>query len=88
MFEEVFPIQEVYRGDPEERTSHMNVPPRSAVLDCGAAKSLSGAGPAAMLAQACEKRCRKKPFLWNRRKGDHVIHQVASAWSSRRTRFA
>ena len=48
--ERFFPIQEVHRGDPEERKSHMNVPPGRAVLD------LSGAEPAAVLAQACEKR--------------------------------
>ena len=54
-----FPSQEVRRGDPEERTSHMNVPLGWAVLDCGVAKSLAGAEPAAMLAQACEKRGRK-----------------------------
>ena len=58
-FEEAFPIQEVCRGDPKERTSHMNVCLLWAVLDCGAAKSLAGAESAAMLAQACEKRGRK-----------------------------
>ena len=58
-FEEAFPIQEVYRGDPKEGTSHMNVSLLWAVLDCGAAKSLAGAESAAMLAQACEKRGRK-----------------------------
>ena len=57
--EEASPIHEVYCGDPEERTSHINVPPGWAVLDCGAAWSLAGAAPAAMLAQACEKRGRK-----------------------------
>ena len=36
-FEEASPIHEVYCGDAEERTSHMNVPPGWAVLDCGAA---------------------------------------------------
>ena len=55
-FEQVFPIEEVYRGDPEERNSHMNVPPGWAALDCTAATSFDGAEPAAMLAQACEKR--------------------------------
>ena len=43
-FEEASPIQEVYRGNPEERTSHMNVPPRWAVLDCGAACGNVGSG--------------------------------------------
>ena len=51
-----FPIQEFYRGDAEERKSHMNVPLGWAVLDCGGAKSLADAEPAAMMAQACEKR--------------------------------
>ena len=37
----------------------MNVPSGWAVLDCGPAKSLAGGEPAAMLAQACEKCCRK-----------------------------
>ena len=58
-FEEACPIQDVYRGDPEKRKSHMNVPPDGAVLDCGAANILAGAEPAAMLTQACEKRGRK-----------------------------
>ena len=40
---EAFPIEEVHRRDPEEKKSHVNVPPDWAVLDCGAAKSLSGA---------------------------------------------
>ena len=46
-----FHNKKVYQGDPEEKSSHMNVPPGSAVLDCGAAKSLAGAEPAAMLAK-------------------------------------
>ena len=58
-FAETFPIQEVYRGDPEYRQSHINVPLGWAVLDGGAAKSLAGAELAAMLAKACEKRGRK-----------------------------
>ena len=57
--EGALPIQEVYRGNPEERKSHMNVPLGSEVLDCGAPKSLAGGEPAAVLAQACEKRGRK-----------------------------
>ena len=51
--------QEVYRGDTEERKSHMNVPLGWAVLDCAAAKSLVGAELAAMLGQAFEERGRK-----------------------------
>ena len=39
----------------KKETSHMNVPLGWAVLNCGAAKSLAGAEPAAMLDQACEK---------------------------------
>ena len=58
-FEEAFPTQEVHRGDTEESKPHICVPPSSAVLDCGAAKSLSGTEPAAMLVQACEKRGRQ-----------------------------
>ena len=40
----------------KKRTSHMNVPHDWEVMDCGAAKSLAGAGLAPKLAQACEKR--------------------------------
>ena len=41
-FQEAFPVQEMHRGDREkERTSHTNVPLGWAVLDSGAAKSLS-----------------------------------------------
>ena len=47
-FEEVFPIHEVHRADPEERTFHMDAPLGWAVLDCGAAKSFAGGDPAAM----------------------------------------
>ena len=32
-FQEAFPIQEIHREDPDERTSHMNVPLGWAVLD-------------------------------------------------------
>ena len=46
-----FHNKNVYQGDPEEKSSHMNVPPCWAVLDCGAAKSLAGAELAAMLAK-------------------------------------
>ena len=67
-------------------------------LDCGAAKSWSR--PAALLAEACWKRgCKAgddrkveavegETLSWNRRTCDHVIHQVTSVWSSRRTRSA
>ena len=37
----------------------MNVPPGWTVLHCGVAKRRAGAEPAAMLAQACDKRGRK-----------------------------
>ena len=70
-FEEAFPIQEVYRGDPEERKSHMILPPGWAVLDCGVAKSLAGAESAAMSAQALRNTFAKQETiarsrLWNR----------------------
>ena len=58
-FEEACPIQDVYRGDPEERKSPMNVPPGGAVLDCGAAAILAVAEPAAVLAQSCENEVAK-----------------------------
>ena len=58
-FEEALRSQEVYRGEPEETTSHMKVFLVWALLDCGAAKSLAGAETAAKLAQACDKRGRK-----------------------------
>ena len=35
--------------------SHMKVPPGYAVLDCGAAKSLCGAKPGALMAQTCAR---------------------------------
>ena len=53
-----FPTQEVYHVNPEDRQFRRNVLRCWAVLDCGAAKSIAGAEPAAMLAQACEKRGR------------------------------
>ena len=40
-FEERFPIQDVQRGSTAEKTSHMNVPPGWAALDCGAARKES-----------------------------------------------
>ena len=83
----------------KEETSDMRVLRGWAVLDCCAAESLARAELAAMLAQACEKRCRRAgddrkveacgreiPVSWSRRTGDHVIHQVTSAWSAQRTR--
>ena len=42
-FEEALPVQEVYRADPEERTSHKHVLLGWAVLDCGEARSLARA---------------------------------------------
>ena len=57
--EEGVPDQDVHRGDPEGRKSHMKVAPSWAVQDCSAAKSLAGAEPAAA-AQSCEKRGRRK----------------------------
>ena len=48
-----YPIVEVYNDGSKTQTSHMKVPPGHAVLDCGAAKSLCGAKPVALMAQTC-----------------------------------
>ena len=56
--EMAFPSQEFYRGDPEGRQFLMTISPGWAVLDCGAAQSVTGAEFAAMLALACERRGR------------------------------
>ena len=53
----------VCHGDPEEKKSRMNVPPGWTVLECGAGKSLAGAEPVAMLAQACEVEKRNIIFV-------------------------
>ena len=50
-----YPIVEVYNDDSKTQTSHMKVPPGYAVLDCGAAKSLCGAKPVALMAQTCAR---------------------------------
>ena len=42
---------EVYNDGSTTQTSHMKVPPVSAVLDCGAAKSLCGAKLVSLMAQ-------------------------------------
>ena len=61
----------------------MNVLLGWAPLDCGAAKSLAGAEPPAMLAQACQRRGRKtgddrmvdaEEEKFHLRTGDRVIH--------------
>ena len=49
------PIVEVYNDGSKTQTSHMKVPPGYAVLDCGAAKSLCGAKPVAVMAQTCAR---------------------------------
>ena len=46
---------EVYNDGSKTQTSHMKVPPGNAVLDCGAAKSLCGAKPVALMAQTCAR---------------------------------
>ena len=51
-----YPIVEVYNDGSKTQTSHMMVPPGYAVLDCGAAKSLCGAKPVALMAQTCVTR--------------------------------
>ena len=48
-------IVEVYNDGSKTQTSHMKVPPGYAVLDCGAAKSLCGAKPVALMAQTCAR---------------------------------
>ena len=50
-----YPIVEVYNDDSKTQTSHMKVLPGYAVLDCGAAKSLCGAKPVALMAQTCAR---------------------------------
>ena len=50
-----YQIVEVYKDVSKTRTSHMRVHPRYAVLDCGAAKSLWGAKPVALMAQTCAR---------------------------------
>ena len=46
---------EVYNDGSKTQTSHIKVPPGYAVLDCGAAKSLCGAKPVALMAQTCAR---------------------------------
>ena len=50
------PIVEVYKDGSKTQRSHMKVPPGYAVLDCGAAKSLCGAKPVALVAQTCARK--------------------------------
>ena len=50
-----YPIVEVYNDGSKTQTSHVKVPPGYAVLDCGAAKSLCGAKPDALMAQTCAR---------------------------------
>ena len=50
-----YPIVEVYNDGSKTQTSHVKGPPGCAVLDCGAAKSLCGAKPVALMAQTCAR---------------------------------
>ena len=50
-----YPVVEVYSDGSKTQTSHMKVPLGYAVLDCGAAKSLCGAKPVALMAQTCAR---------------------------------
>ena len=50
-----YPIVEVYNDGSKTQTLQMKVPPGYAVLDCGAAKSLCGAKPVALMAQTCAR---------------------------------
>ena len=54
-----YPIVEVYNDGSKTQTSHMQVPPGYAVLDCGAAKSLCGAKRVALMAQTCARECKR-----------------------------
>ena len=49
------PIVEVHNDGSKIQTSHVKVLPGNAVLDCGAAKSLSGAKLVALMAQTCAR---------------------------------
>ena len=50
-----YPIVEVYNDGSKNQTSQKKAPPGKAVLDCGAAKSLCGAKPVALMAQTCAR---------------------------------
>ena len=50
-----YPIVEVYNDGSKTQTSHMKVPPGYAVSNCGAAKSMCGAKPVALMAQTCAR---------------------------------
>ena len=50
-----YPIVEVYNDGSKTHASHMKVPPGYVVLDGGAAKSLCGAKPVALMAQICAR---------------------------------
>ena len=54
-----YPIVEVYNDGSKTQTSLMKVPPGYAILDCGAAKSLCGAKPVAVMAQTCARECKR-----------------------------
>ena len=50
-----YPIVEVFNDGSKTQTSHVKVHPGYAVLDSGAAKSLCGAKPVALMAQTCAR---------------------------------
>ena len=92
-------MQEVHRDDPEERKTRMNVPASWAVLDSGPTTSLSGAEPAILSAQGCEKKGRgagddrkaeavegKYQIRGIGEQVDHINHKTAIAWSIGRRR--
>ena len=54
-----YPTVEVYNDGSKIQTSLMKVPPGYAILDCGAAKSLCGAKPVAVMAQTCARECKR-----------------------------
>ena len=54
-----YPIVEVYNDGSKTQPSLVKVPPGYAILDCGAAKSLCGAKPVAVMAQTCARECKR-----------------------------
>ena len=50
-----YPIVEVYNDGSKTQTSYVKVPSGYAVLDCGAAKSLCGAKPVALMTHTCAR---------------------------------
>ena len=83
-----YPIVEVYNDGSKTQASHMKVPPGYAVLDCGAAKSLCGAKPVALMAQTCAREGKRVgderdtglSFPRNRKSDCQFIHGTSCSW--------